>query len=177
MPRSWIEQTLQQIARERARRVQGAAPPPGQMGPQAPGPVGGVPGPAKGVDRAPGGFGLHPLTRMHAERQDRDVSAGPERLNPLISAYQAYLKRSGRSQDPLLGGTRSRETARGTMVDEMPAARQVMGPGGEAFSVNRSNNERRGLTMQTFELPGGKRVHVYYGKNGERTVIRLPKRR
>jgi hypothetical protein len=174
VPRSWIEQTLEQIARERR----------GQMKPQPTGPIGQPTGGGLGAavigpnppPAQPQGFGFHPLNRMHAERQARDVSSGPERLNPLIAAYQAYLKRSGRSQDPLLDRTRSRQTARGTMVDEMSPAKQVMGPGGEAFSVNRSNNERRGLTMQTFELPGGKRVHVYFGKNGERTVIRLPKR-
>lgn len=168
---------MEAIRRERARSVQGAAPAPEQMGPQPPGPAGGFPrqGPAKGVDRQQpvGGFGLMGLNQLHAERARRDVSNGPERVTALMGAYQAYLKRSGRSQDPLMG----QRPGVGGDDPSVAAPKQIMGPDGQAFSVNRSGNERRGLTMQTFELPGGRRVHVYYGKNGERTVIRLPKRR
>jgi hypothetical protein len=178
VPRDWIQDTLEAIRRERARAVQGAAPPPGQMAPQPPGPVGGMPaqGPPKGMPGASGIMGMpgHPFNEGQAELRARDVSPDG-RQNALIEAYQAYLKKSGRRQDPLLDAVRERRRPGGTAISD--GARPVLGPGGEAFSVNTSNNERRGLTMQKFDLPGGRRVHVYYGANGERTVIRLPKKR
>jgi hypothetical protein len=173
---SWIEDTLNQIRRERARQMQGAAPPPGVNGPQPTGPVGGFPrqGPSKGLAQPEGGlFSRQPLNAMHAERQGRDVSMGAGRTSALMQAYQAYLKRSGRSQDPLLG----QRPGVGGDDPSVQGAQVVRGADGEAFSVNQSQNERRGLTMQTLELPTGQRVHVYYGKNGERTVIRLPRKR
>jgi hypothetical protein len=195
MARSWIQQTLDALARER-RGLPGA-----QMRPQPPGPVGrnraansamlagyaanpgSVPDPEGNLTGAAGnrarnsallaGYAANP----ESVPEGPDVSMGPERATALMNAYQAYLKRSGRKQDPLLDRVRMSAGPHGrTQVDELRPAKVLM-QDGEPFSVNTTNNERRGLTLQKFELPGGKVVHVYYGKNGERTVVRLPRKR
>jgi hypothetical protein len=58
------------------------------------------------------------------------------------------------------------------------AARLVPDAAGGPLRVNRNaGSEREGLSFQQFELPGGRRVNVYYGQNGERILVHLPKRR
>ena len=133
------------------------------MGPQPTGSIGQPSGGGLGAAVLPQGLG------------DPAVDEQARTLG-LADGFQRYLKRSGRSQDPLLEAVRSRETRRGTMVDEQTPAR-LLGSPEQPFRVNTTGNERKGLSFQQFELPGGQRVNVYYGKNGQRTVVRLPKRR
>jgi hypothetical protein len=155
----WIEDTLRDLARQRSRL---AAPPPGENGPQPTGPIGGMTG---------GGLGgavIGPQGGPETDSQARTLG--------LVRNYQEYLRNSGRKRDPLLDRVRSRSTPRGTMVDERIPAK-LLGDPAQPFRVNQSGNKRKGLTFQQFELPDGGRANVYYGADGQRTVVRLPRKR
>lgn len=111
------------------------------------------------------GFGAENVNRYAA--QPRNSQA---RAPALMAAYQAYLAKSGRQTDPLVSGQRvSHDAAGGGSISEV-APGTAGAPG-----INASTNARRGLSFVPVTLPGGQRLHVYYGPNGERTVIRLGK--
>jgi hypothetical protein len=159
---SWIEDTLAMLQRQRQRLE---APAPAENAPQPTGPAAmtGAPG--------PGAMGLPGV--------GRDVSQGPARSYANVAAYQKYLRRSGRKHDPLLDTQQVTPDADGSggSFRERTPARVRMDAAGQAMRVNTTGNERRGLSFQQFRLPGGRRVNVYYGANGERTVVHLPKRK
>lgn len=157
---SWIEDTLRDLARRRSAL---AAPAAGENAPQPTGPVGGMTGGGLGAARLSPGMG--------SEQTDPQA-----RTLGLVEGFQKYLKRSGRTQDPLLEALRVRDMPGGRHVDEQTPAK-LLGEPGQTMRVNETDNKRAGLSFQQFELPGGRRVNVYYGSNGERTVVRLPRRR
>lgn len=145
---SWIEKTLRDLAMERLQLERSNG---------APQPTGPVAQPDAG-----------------AEQQARTLD--------LVENYQRYLRQSGRRRDPLMGAVQGRQAtgADGSVSGSGVASRAALMPGadGQPFRVNHNaGNAREGLSFQQFELPGGQRVNVYYGENGERTVVRLPKRR
>jgi hypothetical protein len=149
MDNRWIQKTLRDLAMERLQLERSNG---------APQPTGPVAQPAGGMDQ-----------------QARTLD--------LVENYQKYLRQSGRKRDPLMGdvqGYRQQAGPGGSVSGSGVggAAHLLPGADGEPFRVNRNaGNAREGLSFQQFELPGGQRVNVYYGENGERTVVRLPKRR
>lgn len=158
---TWIERTLMELARRRASLDPrtGAAMPAGENAPQPTGQVGLPQGP-----RPPGEFGgageSGQPSRAALQAQVANVTTA-QRRQPLMDAYNAYLKRSGRGVDPLIS---AKHPARLLTDKNEP---------GELFTVNRSGNKRSGLTVQRFELADGRRANVYYGPRGRRTVVWL----
>lgn len=105
--------------------------------------------------------------------QDVVEQTGENPLIGLMQNYQAYLRKSGNKVEPLLDPM----PMRGKTFDSVGAGKVIPTAAGDAFSINRTGNKRAGQTFQTIELPGGQIAHVYYGPGGERTVVRLPRRR
>lgn len=106
-----------------------------------------------------GGLGAAVMPQPAGPRADPGVVDEQARTLDLVENYQKYLRQSGRRADPLAGRA------------------ERLGDPAQPFRVNKNaGNKREGLSFQQYELPGGKRVNVYYGQNGERIVVHLPKR-
>jgi hypothetical protein len=154
----WIEDTLRDLARRRSAL---AAPPPGENGPQPTGPIG-----------QPTGGGLGGAVMGPQGGPEADSHA---RTYGLVDAYQAYLKRSGRTQDPLLDAVQTKRLPGGqTRMSERTPAR-LLGDPANPFQVNKTKNAREGLTFQSYAVPGGK-VNVYYTPSGKRIPVFVRKR-
>jgi hypothetical protein len=162
MKPTWQMLAAQALADLERRR---AAPRAGINGPQPTGPAGGgsggvqAPGPWEG---STGGFGRENVNRWHSEVQD-----GPERGQALLSAYANYLKRTGRKHDPIL------DTQGVSRSGPIGAARMPVPPALGNPTINRSNNERRGLTFIPVTLADGQRLHIYYTPDGHRYAVHL----
>jgi hypothetical protein len=177
----WIEDTLRDLARRRSAL---AAPPPGENGPQPTGPIGQPTGGGLGAavmgPQPSGETGFHPGPRGAVDRS-RALGLGaesPERTMALVQAYQTYLRKADRKQDPLMDRVRSRPNpdGPGTLVDEQRPAQLLPGEDGP-LRVNTSGNKRRGLSFQQFQVPGRGRVNVYYTPDGRRIVVPLPRKK
>jgi hypothetical protein len=86
----------------------------------------------------------------------------------LINAYQEWLRRSGRSQDPLAAriGQKAQPGIGGAMASD-PI--KLLTQGGQPFHEV-SHGENAGQFAQTYDLGNGQKANVYYDRGGRRRV-------
>lgn len=160
MRRNWLGDYMAALRQRGEAQALLEASKPGQMAPQRPGLAGSMD--AGAVGPAAAGVATAPQS--------------PAVLS-LVEAYQKYLRRSGRSQDPLMdAGKLSDAPGGGGRFEERPAATLLKAANGDAFSMT-DHGPRAGQIKQAYELADGRKVHVYYDERGRRRSFVFGQRR